>query len=506
MTQVSYKSQRQNTYSNKYVKSLGLFIYRDIGKMGNTEKANYVQGGVREMLAIAVPMVISNACDTVMVFTDRLFLSRLNPELMNASMGGGLTVFMMMSFFLGLTGYTTALSAQYLGARRKRLCAVVLTQAVIISLMAYPLILLCRPLGVILFEKMGVNQAQLGPQKVFFNILMLGVIISLLRNCLSSFFSGIGRTGVVMVATCAAMIINVVLNYVLIFGKFGFPSLGIRGAAYATITAGVCGLMILSVAYFRKNIRAEFHIKESLRFDTIVFKKLLHFGSSVGLEMFLNILAFNGIVLLFHSYGPATATAATIVFNWDMVSFVPLIGIEIGITSLVGRCMGAQRPEIAHQTVMSGLKVGLLYSTVILVLFLGFPGLLVGIFHPQVPDAIFAAAVPTAVFMVRFASFYVLVEAMLIVFIGALRGAGDTFWAMRMSVAIHWVMVFVVWFMLRKLGASAEATWTLMVLQFLLFSGFVFMRYKEGKWKHIRVVYPEPVMAPEPVFHETRDL
>jgi multidrug resistance protein, MATE family len=96
------------------------------------------------MLAISLPMVVSHASETVLVFTDRLFLSRLGPVQMSAAMGGGLTAFMMTTFFLGLIGYATALAAQYLGAGRKSRCATVLSQAVIVALLAYPLIL-ARP-------------------------------------------------------------------------------------------------------------------------------------------------------------------------------------------------------------------------------------------------------------------------------------------------------------------------------------------------------------------------
>ncbi len=459
------------------------------------------------MLAIALPMVVSNACDTAMVFTDRLFLARLDPELMNASMAGGLTVFMFMSFFLGLTGYTTALAAQYLGAGKKHNCPLVLSQAVIISLAAYPLILFCRPLGHGIFSLMGIGAGQIGPQKAYFNILLCGVLISLLRSCFSAFFSGIGRTGIVMIATCSAMLLNVGLNYVLIYGKLGFPALGITGAAYGTILGGLGGLCILAGAYFRNSMRREFGISGSLRFDGAVFAKLLRFGSSVGLEMFLNLLAFTALVFVFHSHSPSTATAATIVFNWDMVSFVPLIGIEIGVTSLVGRCMGAGDPDTAHKSVMSGLKLGCIYSAVILLLFTAFPGFLVRVFRPEVPGYIFSSAVPLAVFMVRMASLYVLVEAVLIVFIGALRGAGDTFWAMGMSVSLHWMMVAVLWLMLRVLGTSPQAGWSAIVFFFLVFSGLVFLRYNTGKWRNIRVVHPEPVtVLPDDAFHEGKDL
>jgi MATE family multidrug resistance protein len=471
--------------------------------MKNKTRSPHRQGGIREMLAIALPMVVSNACDTAMVFTDRLFLARLDPELMNASMAGGLTVFMLMSFFLGLTGYTTALAAQYLGARKKQNCPLVLSQAVIISLAAYPLILLCRPLGHGIFSFMGIGAGQIGPQKAYFNILLCGVLISLLRSCLSAFFSGIGRTGIVMIATCSAMLLNIGLNYVLIYGKLGFPALGIAGAAYGTILGGAGGLCVLTCAYFRKPMRREFRIGESLRFDRAVFGKLLRFGSSVGLEMFLNLLAFTALVFVFHSHSPATATAATIVFNWDMVSFVPLIGIEIGVTSLVGRCMGAGDSDTAHKSVMSGLKLGFIYSAVILLFFTAFPDFMVRVFRPEVPDHIFSSAVPLAVFMVRMASLYVLVEAVLIVFIGALRGAGDTLWAMGMSVSLHWMMVVVLWFMLKVIGTSPQAGWSALVFFFLLFSGLVFLRYRTGQWKNIKVVHPEPVtILPDEAFHE----
>ena len=84
----------------------------------NIPREEHQKGSIREMAVIALPMVVSSACDTVMIFTDRLFLSKLGPELMNAAMGGGLTVFMMMSFFIGVIGYATALVASPSGRRR----------------------------------------------------------------------------------------------------------------------------------------------------------------------------------------------------------------------------------------------------------------------------------------------------------------------------------------------------------------------------------------------------
>lgn len=446
------------------------------------------RGSVREMIAIAFPMVVSQACDTIMIFTDRLFLAKLAPEQMNAAMGGGLTVFMMMSFFIGLNSYSTALVAQYYGAGKKDYCARAITQAFLFSAVAYIPILLCRPLAHQLFVFMNISAEQMAPQKIYFDILLYGVLISLFRHNLSCFFSGIGRTGIVMLASCTAMVVNIILNYIFVFGKFGCPAMGIAGSAYGTLLGGLTGLLILAGSYFSRKNRIEFLISRAFHFDRIIASQLWRFGLPSGIEFLLNIFAFNTTVLMFHAQGIVTATAATIVFNWDLVSFVPLIGVEIGVMSLVGRAMGSKDPETAHRSTMSGLKMGMVYSAFILILFVIFPEVLVNVFKPAGSADIFTAAAPLAINMVRVASIYVLVEAMFVVFIGALRGAGDTFWAMTISVTLHWLIVLMLFLMFQVFGLSPLAGWVVMVSLFFIFSFIVLLRYNLGYWKKIKVI------------------
>jgi MATE family multidrug resistance protein len=215
------------------------------------------------------------------------------------------------------------------------------------------------------------------------------------------------------------------------------------------------------------------------------------------------------MILAFHAHGPATATAATIMFNWDMVSFVPLIGIQIGVMSLVGRYMGARDPDTAHRAAISGLKSGWLYSLTILILFVGFPRHLVSMFAPEQMDVTFSQAAPIAVHMIRIASLYVLVEAVVVVFSGALRGAGDTFWAMYVSVSVHWLLLGILVVMLYGLRLSAEAAWAALVVVFLLFSVLFYWRYRGGKWRTIQMVQsPTELLATDhdQDFHEPRDL
>lgn len=353
------------------------------------EIIEYSHGSVKELLIIALPMMVSNACDTAMTFTDRLFLSKLGSMQMNAALCGGMASFFMTTFFLGLIGYGTALVAQFFGSRQKRKCSVVVTQAAIIALLAYPLILMFAPLVRSLMRASGVASEQLVPQILFFNILISASMIGLLRSVFSSFFSGIGKTRIVMVASVVAMVVNIGMNYVIVLGNFGVHSLGIRGSAYGTITGGVCSLLILVIAYFFGNNHGEFGIRDSLKFDWDVMRKLLKFGYPAGMEFFLNFGAFTAIVTLFESRGQVVATAASVTFNWDMVAFVPLIGIEIAVTSLVGRYMGARKPDQAHHAAMSGIKLGSIYSLIMLMLFAFIPYTLINLFKPSVDDTVF---------------------------------------------------------------------------------------------------------------------
>jgi MATE family multidrug resistance protein len=326
------------------------------------------------------------------------------------------------------------------------------------------------------------------PQIIFFDILTYGSILILIRHSLASFFCGIGRTRAVMAASGTAMVMNIVASYVLIYGRAGFPALGIAGAAIGNLTGSFSGILVLAAFYFGKKNREEFSVKTSLGFHAPLLKKLLRYGTPSGLEMFLTLLAANGMILGFHSMGPVVATASSILFNWDMTAYIPLMGMEIGATSLVGRYMGARRPDIAHQSVMSGLKVGSVYALVLLFLFGFFAGPLVTVFRPSEASVLFAEAQPLAILMLRMISVYMFSIVLVVIFVGALRGAGDTLWAMTYHVTLHWMTVLVLYVSTRMFGLSPAQAWMLVILSFLASSVIAWLRYRSGNWRKLYII------------------
>lgn len=446
-------------------------------------------GGLRELLLLAIPMVISTACDAVMTFTDRLFLARLGPEEMNAAMSG-FVMFQVLTFFvIGLTAYSTALVAQYHGAHEPQKAARAGFQAVLVTLAAWPIVILLGPLANAISVRSGLSPAQIEWQTLYLDILVRFAILSMMRYTLGCYFSGIGRTRIVMVATLVAMVVNVVLDYLLIFGRAGFPAMGVQGAAWATLLGALSAILILAVALLIHLRKEGLSPRAVVRFDAIIMRKLLYYGTPAGLELLLNFIAFSAMVLMYHARGSAEATAVTIMFNWDMVSFIPLLGVQVAVTSLVGRYMGARRPETAHRAALSGIRGGLFYSVVIMVLFLVFPRTLVMVFAPVEVSDIFNQAVPIAVRMIQLASLYVLADAVMIAVSGALRGAGDTRFTMVVSVLAHWSLLPVLYLLLHVLHVPVAVSWMAVILMFMLFCMMISIRFERGAWKKIRIIH-----------------
>ena len=437
-------------------------------------------------------MLLSMSFDTIMTFIDRLFLSKLGPAEMNAALGAGAVQLALTMFFTGAISYTTAMVAQRLGAKKTSDCARVFMQAVYLSLISVPLLYLTIPLGHLAFGMEHLPADQLEYQKTYFNILMFGGVINLVRNAAPCFFSGIGETKIVMKAAFVGMIVNVACNFVLIYGLGPIPALGVAGAAYGTLIGNLVSTVILFAKFFAKSCNSRFNTRSSFAFSWPLTRELLQKGIPSGVEMFLNMSAFQLMILMFHALGPDAATASSVMFNWDMVAYVPLMGLEVASTSLVGRYVGARDAAAATRSTYSGLKLGWGYSLLMGVFFVFLPGVLTDIFRPDMAEAsaeaiaIFDAARPMSIFMLRIATFYIFVEVLLVVYAGALRGAGDTVWVMFTCAIMNWCVSGALYVAAYIFHLPAHYAWIAVVAVYSTAPVIFWWRWKSGKWrKHV---------------------
>ena len=442
---------------------------------------------LKDIWVIAVPMVVSQASETVNLFVDRLFLSKLGKLFLAGSMSGGLTSFNLMAFFIGIVGYVNALVAQNDGAGNKRSCARAAAQAVRIALLGWPVLLLLIPLVRLFFVSLGHSPEQVAIEMTYLRILIFGSLFVLIRFALAGFFIGLGRTRIVMLAAAAGMLVNIPANWILIFGKFGLPAMGITGAALGTVLGSFTVMTILLAVYLSKPYRTEFGTAEELKLDRRLIKLLVEFGTPAGTEVFLNMAAFNLFVQLMHSYGPDTAAAVTITFNYDILAFIPMMGLGFASTTLTGRYIGARNIPGAARATRLNLYIAWSFAAFLAVIFFLGARPLVDLFALRLEDAGTSVA-PMARIMLRLATIYILADANQLIFAGALRGAGDTKFVMRISVILHWIFAAIAWYAVKIAVIPPVSMW-------IIFIGFVvclgitmIFRYRFGAWRKMSLV------------------
>jgi MATE family multidrug resistance protein len=440
-------------------------------------------GGIQEMLMVSLPMVMSMSFDTFLIFINRLFLSKLGPDYMNASLIGGTTEMVVITFFNGVITYSTAMVAQNLGAQKTSRCSLATVQALFISLCCYPLVLASIPAAHLFLNSFDVPELQGRLQIQYFNILAYGCIVTMPRHAFACFFIGLGKTRIVMTSTLIGLVATLFLSYGFTFGELGLPALGIYGAPASVIIGNFAAFCFLLSKFFSREYRENFSTNKCWRLSKKILSTLIKKGLPSGAEMFLNMLAFLALILVFDTQGLIAATATSIMFNWDLVSFVPLIGLEVGATSLVGKYVGARDFASANRVTYSGIKIGVFYSGSIILLWVGIPNILVNVFTPHTITPEWPEAQILAVHMLRLAAIYVTVETFIVIYSGALRGAGDTLAVMCIASGLHWVLVIIVWMSFNIFEAGVLQTWGITVLSFTVFPLFLFMRWKNGKWR-----------------------
>ena len=437
-------------------------------------------GGIKPMMQIAFPLMISTSTVAIMLFIDRLYLRQVSQEAMNASLSGGFTSFAFQSFFIGIIGFSTALVAQNYGARQFHNCPRVLTQTIVFSCCSVPLILALIPAGRWVLAIVGLSDGEVLQAQTYLTILMAGTGLDLFRNSLNSYFGGLGQTKVVLLATFVMAIANVSANYILIFGKLGFPALGIEGAAYGTIFAWFTGLVTLCVVYLKQIRFPEYQLLSSFQFDLEILKKLVRFGFASGLEIALLIFAIDLMILTLKSYGADVSTAITVGLTWIQTLHIPVIGLEIGTMSLVGRFIGARDTDSVSDSVFSGLLLASSYASIAALAFLFATDTMVLMFLESDSSK---ATLNLAIWGTQLNAFIIFVISWSGILGGALRGAGDTYGAMTIFATFWWFQFFLMFILVRLVKLGPDDVLAIHIFSSPLLLIAMMIRFRSGVWR-----------------------
>ena len=360
------------------------------------------------------------------------------------------------------------------------------------------LVLLCLvPLASPLFSLFKHDPLVQENEVKYFQILALGGFPVIASSAFSGFFAGLGRPWPVMWISCSSTAVNLILAYILVFGKWGFPEMGISGAGLATLFAGIFSFFIyLVLVYTKANDRA-FRILKGWRFNRELFFRLLRFGLPSGVQFFLDIAGFTIFVLLVGRLGTQSLAATNIAFNINTLAFMPMIGFGIAVSVLVGQYMGKNRPDLAESSVYSGFHMTFLYMTTVAAAYMLIPKVFVAPFASQASAEDFAEIYRVTVILLRFVAVYSVFDTMNIIFASALKGAGDTRYVMFMIMVISGLVLVIPTFLfIIVLGYGLMASWTVASIYVIILAFSFYLRFLGGKWKSMRVIEAPSLLLP----------
>jgi len=453
-------------------------------------------GGSRELLALALPLVVSQSFMTVQVFVDTILLARHDPREMAASLPAVMWFWLVFGLLQVTAGYVSTFVAQYTGAGRPERVGPAVWQGIHFAALAGFLCLLMIPAAPYLIAVAGHTSALQTLEVVYLRCLCLATLPMLVMAAVNGFFAGRGQTWIVLGIEVAGTAVNVALALVLIFGRAGFPELGIAGAGWATVAGSWTSALLALGLFLRPTYRAEFRTLTGWRLERELFGRLMKYGGPAGAQVFLDVLVFHVFVQLVGRLGEAATGATTLTIRLNMVAFLPMMGLGQAVSILVGQRLGADRPDLAERSAYTGLKWVFGYMSGVAALYLLIPGVLVGVFEgDRDPDsfAAVAAIVPTLLACV---AVYSVADSVNVTFSFALRGAGDTRFVSLLTFALAWPIMVVPTFVVVRAGGSIYAAWIFATAYILAMAICFYLRFRTGKWKSMRVIEAAPAGGP----------
>lgn len=478
---------------------------------GGNKKRKRRPGGLAELLGISAPLMLTMAAITVNTFMDRLFLTWYSPAAGAASFPGAMLSWTLIGVPMGIAAYINTFVAQYHGAGHPERIGPAVWQSIWFSLAVSPFLLIAIPFAEPIFRFAGHEPALCYQESIYFQILVLGSGANILAAAVSSFFTGRGRTWVVLIVDIAGVAVNCLFNFALIFGSRGLadlaekgadlapfflrvlnffhltaPELGIRGAALATVVA-MCFRVVVYMTLFLLPIFRKKYATLNFHFDREIAWRLVKYGTPSGLTTVVDAAAFTIFLLLIGQLGEQVMLATNLAFSVNSLAFMPIAGLQVGVTTLVGRWIGRREPAIASKVTWNGQRLSFCYMGCLAIGYATIPEFFMGPFKSGMDPQAFAEVFGQVSFYMKFMAVYAIFDGISMVFSGTLRGAGDTRFVFFTIAIVSFSSVFICWFGLKR-GVDASFCWGVLTAWVIVFAMTFAWRFFRGKWKKMRVI------------------
>ncbi|MCD6369158.1 MAG: MATE family efflux transporter [Thermoproteales archaeon] len=435
-----------------------------------------------DILKLAWPVIIANLISVSFYTIDTMMIGRLGSTALAAvGLAGQL---LNLTFFLStaINAGTLALSARRKGEEKEEEIFGVLANSILLALViSLPLTLIFMIYPYPFFSIFVVEESVLREGAVYLSLSSLSIPLTFSVGIFSAAYRGVGDTLTPMIITFISGALKVVLNYLFIYGVYGFPYLGVVGLALSTIIANAFSLSLFFITVYS----GRFAIKASKRsrlLDFSIAKKIFSIGFPSLLEQASNQVARLVYTAMVSSFGTEVLAAQEIGLRVESLSFMPGLGFSVATASLVGQSLGRGESITARRVFKAGAKMASL-----LMIFLG-----VFLFLAAEPlSKLFIeeeTVIEYSVLYLRIMSFQQPFLGLYMVYSGGLRGSGDTKSPFYASLISIWSLRIGLGYLLGFIfGWRVAGVWIGGLLDFILRAIFLYYAYRIGRWEKIRL-------------------
>jgi MATE family multidrug resistance protein len=446
-----------------------------------------------ELLYLAGPTIAQMVSYTLMQFIDTAMLSHVGTHVdePTAATNAGLFAFAVISLGMGTLFIVNTLVSQKYGAREDRSCGQYLWQGVWFAVVFGLLVLPLLPFLDLPFRWMGHDPLLASMETRYLRIVAAFALFKLVDTAFGQFMLAINRPVSVLVAALFGVAANALAAWVMIFGHWGLPQLGVTGSAWAQNVGVLVEMIVIIALAVRPVIRRRFGVMD-WRPRLHQMRTLLRVGLPAGVQIFADVMAwslFSNWVMA--QFGTNAMAANVFTFRYMSVSFMPVAGIAVAVTALVGRYIGMKRPDMAaHSANLGFFLAGAYMLTCGLIFIFGRYPLMA--FFTDNPDVM-----RLGVQIMIIGGLYQIFDAMYMVYRGGLQGAGDTFIPAVATLISCWGITVLggYWIgrMLPQLGPLGP--WLAALSYGMILGGFMFVRFRHGRWRRIHLEEPEEALS-----------
>lgn len=445
----------------------------------------------QDVIRIAWPSFVELLLTQLASMVDLMMVGSIGGKT-NPSMGAqalsavGLTTqpkFLLMAAFIAMNTGVTALVARYKGTGDKEQANLVVRQGLLFTFIATTFlsilgIIFARPM--VLF--MGSTEeivTEWGTQ--YLQIQMAGFLTMALTSTITASLRAVGDSRTCMIYNLIANGVNVIFNWLLIYGNLGFPEMGVAGASLATVIGQLVAFIIALSVLLRGNGFLKLEVKLGFYPHKLTLQNMLNIGLPAMIEQ---LLMRTGIIIFTRTVASLGTTAyAThqICMNIVSLSFMTGQAFAVSATTLVGQSLGRRRPDMAEAYCSKARTTGLISALVFMVVFAVFGREIVSLYNSD------PSIIETGAKIMLFVAFLQPFQTSQFIIAGGLRGAGDT----KATALITFLTVLLLRpglaILLVNAGLGLYGAWIAFVSDQLTRSFLVLTRYNSGKWKLIKL-------------------